>query len=86
MYLMVKKKNYFRSAYLLKATRLPPQIMKQYKKTILSSVKVQASNIEEYSHGKAKIIGIVMSHYSQVMDGMASSKAYAFIQIYVLKK
>eukprot|EP00957_Ditylum_brightwellii_P090150 6866382-Ditylum_brightwellii.AAC.1 len=78
---MVKTKNYFRLTKLLGVTKPLPQIMNQRKRTILSSIKT-----EEFSHDIAKIIGIVMSHYSQVMDEMTSSEAYAFIQMYSLKK
>eukprot|EP00957_Ditylum_brightwellii_P077539 5892051-Ditylum_brightwellii.AAC.1 len=44
------------------------------------------SNTEEYSAETAQIIGMVMAHYNDVMDGMSDKEAYTFIQSYSLKQ
>eukprot|EP00957_Ditylum_brightwellii_P128522 9803169-Ditylum_brightwellii.AAC.1 len=58
----------------------------KYTNDYYTYTNIPSSNTEEYSHNTAKIIDIVMSHYSQVMDGMMSSEAHVFIQTYSLKK
>ena len=44
------------------------------------------SQIKEYGDETAKVIGLVMAHFNDIMDGLNDEQAYSFIQTYSLKR